>query len=101
MAGFTRRKGEWVLVEHFRTARAQALYKALLQSRELLDKVHERYQQALAAAMNTDASAEELQTVRREGRVYAQALTAYSNAAMTWLSYVETGLQSKKASPAK
>ena len=86
-------------MEHLRTARAQALYKALLQARELLDRVHERYQQALAAATNTEASAEELLTVRREGRAYAQALTAYSNAGMTWLTYAETGLSFQKSKP--
>lgn len=84
-------------MEHLRTARAHALHKAMIEARELLDKVHERYQRTLAAAMNTDASAEGLLAVRREGRAYAQALTEYSNAAMTWLTYVDTGLHSKKA----
>lgn len=74
------------------------MLKAMLEARELLSQVHERYQQTLAGGMNTNASAEELQAVRREGRAYAQALTAYSNAAMAWLTYVDTGLRSKKAS---
>ncbi|HEY7389193.1 MAG TPA: hypothetical protein VH640_11835 [Bryobacteraceae bacterium] len=88
-------------MEHLRTARAQALLKAMLEARELLDKEHERYQQTLAAAMNADARAGDLQAARHAGRAYAQALTAYSNAAMTWLTYVDTGLQSVQANHAK
>lgn len=85
------------MVEHLRTAHAHALHKAMLEARELLDVVHDKYQRTLAATMGTDAGAEEFQAVRREGRAYAQALTQYSNAAMTWLTYVDTGRQSKNA----
>ena len=88
-------------MEDLRTPRAQALLKAMLEARELLNKVHERYQQTLAGGMNTNASAEELQAVRSEGRAYAQALTAYANAAMAWLTYVDTGLRSRKANHAE
>lgn len=88
-------------MEHLRTVRAQALYEAMLKARRALDEIHEKYQRTLAGAMNADASPEELQAMRREGRAYAQALTAYSNAAMTWLTYVDSGLHSKEANHAK
>jgi hypothetical protein len=69
----------------------------MLDARELFDAADERYQRALAAAMNPDAGMDGLQAVRREGRAYAHALTEYSNAAMTWLTYVDARPQSKKA----
>ena len=89
------------MVEHLCTARAQALRNAMLEARALLDKVHDKYQRTLDVAMSPGGSAGMLETVRREGRAYAQALTQYSNAAMSWLTYVDTGLHSKRVNHAE
>ena len=82
-------------LEYLRTAEGDALWKALVATREALDEAHERYQRALAAAMEADAGVNGERAVRSEGRAYAAALTKHSNAAMAWLSYVDTHLHPK------
>ena len=59
-----------------------------------LQIAHLKYEHALEFAQEEDTlGAEAVVAVRREGREYAEAVTRYSNAAMAWLSFVDTGLE--------
>ena len=61
-------------------------------------EAHEKYQSALAMAMDDpDAGTESELAVREEGRAYAAALTRYSEATMAWLTYADTRLRPKRA----
>lgn len=84
------------------TERANALYKAKVDAHKALDEAYEKYHHALAVALEiTNASEEEMLALRREGLAYAHALTRYTDAAMAWLTYVDTHLRPKRADSAK
>ena len=87
-------------MDRLKTVQAHALRKAMLEARKALDEAYEKYQRILAVVMDADVGAEGELAMRQEGRAYAAALTRYSKATMTWLTYVDTQLRPKKADSA-
>jgi hypothetical protein len=70
---------------------AGALRQAASDSFAALQIAHLRYEHVLEAEAEERAlSAEDMVTVRQQGRKYAEAVTRYSNAAMAWLAFMKT-----------
>jgi hypothetical protein len=70
------------------------LRQAASDSFAALQMAHLRYEHALESVADPgDPTAEAVVAVRQQGREYAEAVTRYSNAAMAWLSFVDTGLE--------
>jgi hypothetical protein len=65
----------------------------MLEARKTVDEAYIAYQHARSVAMDTDAGADEMLALRREGEVYAHALNCYSEASMAWLAYVDRNVR--------
>ena len=57
---------------------------------QLVQQTQDSYREALAIASDTYLNADGFLALRQEGRAYAAAVMAYSNAVMALLSYMET-----------
>ena len=77
-------------MNRFNTAHAHALRTAMVDAREVLQKVSAHYQSAFELVMDTEGNSDGALAFRREGRDYAQALSAYNDATMTWLKFVDS-----------
>ena len=73
-----------------KSQQADVLRNAVHEAYELVQKTHVEYEHAVAVAADTDVSSEGLLALRQQGRDYAQAVRQYSNAVMTWLSFMDT-----------
>jgi len=73
-----------------KSQQADALRNAVHEAYELVQKTHVEYEHAVAVAADTDVSSEGLLALRQQGRDYAHAVRQYSNAVMTWLSFMDT-----------
>ena len=73
-----------------KSQQADALRDAVHEAYELVQKTHVEYEHAVAAAAGWEVSSEGLLALRQQGRDYAQAVRQYSNAVMTWLSFMDT-----------
>lgn len=77
------------------TPEALALQQAMSEAHQALEAAYANYQDAMATARAVyesgppDADSDIVFQVRRQGRVYAEVLTHYSQAVMSWLIYVE------------
>jgi len=70
---------------------AEALRQAASDGFAALQTAHLRYEHALQNVAEEGAPGREaMVTVRQQGRLYAEAVTRYSNAAMSWLAFMET-----------
>ena len=69
---------------------ADALRQAASDGFAALQIAHLRYEHALQIIAEQDAPAEAMVAIRQQGREFAEAVTRYSNAAMTWLAFMET-----------
>ena len=70
---------------------AEALRQAASESFAALQMAHLRYEPALDnVADAVDPTAETTVAVRQRGREYAEAVTRYSTAAMSWLAFMKT-----------
>lgn len=79
-------------MDSLKTAHAHALQKTMLEAQDALQEAHKQYQSAFDLAMDTRGNPDTAVAFRREGRAYAQALSAYTNATMAWLSFVDRRL---------
>ena len=69
--------------------RAQSLRISLALACETLEKAQVGYREALAIYLDTVRSDDGVFALRREGRVYAHAVTQHSAAVMAWLAFVD------------
>jgi hypothetical protein len=70
---------------------AGALRQDASDSFAALQMAHLRYEHALESVADAgDPTAEAMVNIRQQGREYAEAVTRYSTAAMTWLAFMET-----------
>jgi hypothetical protein len=86
---------ERTFVDVFDTAQAQALRQTMAEAYTVLCQAHVSYQHSMSIAVDTHSSTGGALALKREGRVYAAALTRYSEAAMAWLMFVDVLLHSK------
>ena len=64
-------------------------HKALRDSYKLVQEAHANYEKAIATATETELSPDGFFAIRQSGRVYAEAVMRYSNAAMSFLALME------------
>jgi hypothetical protein len=83
-------------MDRLRTLRAQALYKAMADAREAVDKAHESYHDAFLIAADTNVNPDGAHLLRTACTAYAQAVNQFSHVAMDWLVFVDTELHSRK-----
>jgi len=83
-------------MNHLRTPRAQALYTAMTDAHQLMNKVVGDYQGALAIMSDAHGNTDGMLALRQAGRSYAQAVSQYTNSAMAWLAFVDTELENPK-----
>jgi len=77
-------------VIQLKSQQADALRNTVREAYELVQKAHVEYEHAVAVAGETDISSKALLALRQQGRGYAHAVRQYSNAVMTWLSFMDT-----------
>ncbi len=73
------------------TSEAESLRQSASDAYAALQLAHLRYEHALEIA--ADASPAAGAIVRQERQHYANAIAQYSNAAMAWLSFADTGVK--------
>ena len=73
----------------FQLPQAAELSRAMFEAHQLLHEAHINYNQALAMARDTELSSDGMSALQQKGRMYAEAVTRYSNAVMAWLALVD------------
>ena len=84
-----------IQLDYLHTIRAQALRQAMLEAQEALQKAQADHQSAMEVMMDADGAL----ALRQKGRAYAEALTAYADATMAWLAFVDLGLSTVSKVP--
>ena len=70
---------------------AEALHQVASDTFAALQMAHLKYERALDSVADTgDPTGEAMVAVRQRGREYAEAVTRYSTAAMSWLAFMKT-----------
>ena len=75
-----------------KTAQAHALQEAMVEAQRALREAHDGYQSAFDDAIE---NADGAMVLRAKARVYAQALSASTNATMVWLSFLDAQMHPK------
>ena len=84
-------------MERLHTAQAQALRQTMDEARKTFMAAQKRYHSALETDLELKGNPDGELALRSEGRACAQALTAYVNAMMAWLAYVDKAIDPEKA----